>query len=179
MPATAFDAKGLLMESIFGEDPTIIIEHRSLFSMTDQVPSHPYRVRFGKAAIRRPGKDITLAAIGCMVPQALRVAERLAEESIDVEVIDLRTVSPLDEQAIWDSVRKTRKLAVADAGWQFMGAAAEVIATVSEKMGSELATNPVRITLPNSHTPMSAPLEQSYYPDDETIADTLRTLSRK
>ena len=178
MPATAFDAKGLLLESIFGEDPTVIIEHRSLFSMTSHVPQHPYRVRFGKANVRRPGKDLTLAAIGSMVPQSLRVAERLAQESIDVEVIDLRTVSPLDEESIWNSVRKTRKLAVADSGWQFMGAAAEIIANVSVKMGNELTVNPVRITLPDSHTPMSTTLEQNYYPDDDTITDTLRSLFR-
>lgn len=178
MPATAFDAKGLLLESIFGEDPTVIIEHRSLFSMTSNVPQHPYRVRFGKAKVRRPGKDLTLAAIGSMVPQSLRVAERLAQESIDVEVIDLRTLSPLDEESIWNSVRKTRKLAVADSGWQFMGAAAEIIANVSVKMGNELTVNPVRITLPDSHTPMSTTLEQNYYPDDDTITDTLRSLFR-
>ena len=93
VPATACDAKGLLLESIFGEDPTILIEHRSLFSMIDHVPEEPYRVRFGHAAIRRPGKALTLVAVGAMVPIALRVAAELEKEGFDLEVIDVRTVS--------------------------------------------------------------------------------------
>ena len=176
VPATAFDAKGLLLESIFGENPTIIVEHRSLFSMTGHVPEQPYRVRFGQAAVRRVGKDVTLAAIGMMVPLALRVADQLAGESIDVEVIDLRTVSPLDTETIRTSVSKTKRLAVADPGWQSVGVAAEVVAAISEEMGQDLVANPVRITLPDSHTPMSAPLEQSYYPDDAGVAEAVRGL---
>src|SRR6185295_4706223 len=93
MPATAFDAKGLLLESIFGEDPVLMIEHRSLFTLKDRVPEVPYRVRFGKAAVRRRGTDVTMAAIGVMVPFALRVATSLAEQGVDAEVIDMRTVS--------------------------------------------------------------------------------------
>jgi pyruvate dehydrogenase E1 component beta subunit len=176
VPATAFDAKGLLLESIFGENPTIIVEHRSLFSMTGHVPEQPYRVRFGQAAIRRAGKDVTLAAIGMMVPLALRVADKLAEESIDVEVIDLRTVSPLDTETIRASVLKTRRLAVADPGWRSVGVAAEIITAISEEIGQDLVANPLRITLPDSHTPMSAPLEQSYYPDDASVAEAVRGL---
>ena len=178
VPATAYDAKGLLLESIFGENPTIIVENRSLFSMTDHVPEVPYRVRFGQAAIRRTGSDLTLAAIGMMVPIALRVASQLAAESIDVEVIDLRTISPLDKAAICDSVSKTKRLAVADPGWQSVGVSAEVIASVCEKLGRRLVANPVRICLPNSHTPMSAVLEEKYYPSDESMADMIRTLFR-
>src|ERR1044072_3418337 len=79
VPATAHDAKGLLLESVFGEDPTLLVEHRALFSMTDQVPKSPYRQRFGQAARRRRGRDVTLVAIGMMVPIALRVANRLAQ----------------------------------------------------------------------------------------------------
>ena len=179
VPATAFDAKGLLLESIFGENPTIIVEHRSLFSMTGHVPEQPYRVRFGQAAIRRAGKDVTLAAIGMMVPLALRVADKLAEESIDVEVIDLRTVSPLDTETIRTSVLKTKRLAVADPGWRSVGVAAEIITAISEEIGQDLVANPLRITLPDSHTPMSAPLEQSYYPDDAGVAEAVRALVKR
>ena len=176
MPATPFDAKGLLLESIFGENPTIILENRSLFSMTGHVPEKPYRVRFGQAAIRRPGNDLTLVAIGVMVPTAMRAASLLADESIDVEVIDLRTVSPLDKESIWHSVAKTRRLAVADPGWESVGVAAEIIACVCEKLGNTLAANPVRICLPDSHTPMSAPLEREYYPDETNVADAVRAM---
>src|SRR5258708_28934106 len=117
MPATAFDAKGLLLESIFGEDPVLMIEHRSLFTLKDRVPEVPYRVRFGKAAVRRRGSDVTLAAIGVMVPFALRVAASLAEQGVDAEVIDMRTVSPLDSDGVCASVEKTGRLAVLDPAW--------------------------------------------------------------
>jgi pyruvate dehydrogenase E1 component beta subunit len=178
VPATAFDAKGLLLESIFGENPTIILEHRALFSMTDHVPEAPYRVRFGQAAIRRTGSDLTLVAIGAMVPMALRTASQLEAESIDVEVIDLRTVSPLDTETILDSVSKTRRLVVADPGWRSVGVAGEVIALICERIGRELVTNPARICLPDSHTPMSAKLEEEYYPKDEAMAELIRKMMR-
>jgi len=176
MPSTAYDAKGLLLESIFGEDPVIFIEHRSLFSMVDKVPEVPYRVRFGQAMIRRSGNDVTLAAIGGMVPMALQAAIQLADENIDVEVIDLRTVSPLDEKTLCESVRKTGRLVVADPGWHSTGVAAEIIALVGEKIEQPLKARPARICLPDSHTPTSVALEEIYYPDDEVIKNTVRAI---
>lgn len=176
MPATAYDAKGLMLESIFGESPTIIIEARSLFSMKDHVPEVPYRVRFGQAAVRRTGSDVTLVAMGAMVPLALQAAAKLAEESIDVEVLDLRTISPLDIDGICTSVEKTRRLAVADPSWQSAGFAAEVITTVCERLGSSLLANPARVTLPDSHTPMSSTLETEYYPDEASITQVIKQL---
>jgi pyruvate dehydrogenase E1 component beta subunit len=178
MPATAYDAKGLLLESMFGEDPTIIIENRSLFSMTDFVPEIPFRVRMGQAEIRRSGADLTLVAIGSMVPMALRVASTLAGESIDVEVIDMRTVSPLDMDTVLKSVGKTKRLAVADPGWQSVGVAAEIISSVCERIGPELLSAPIRVCLPDSHTPMTAKLEAQYYPTDDSIAEATRNLMR-
>jgi acetoin:2,6-dichlorophenolindophenol oxidoreductase subunit beta len=169
VPATAFDAKGLLMESIFGEDPAIIIEHRSLFGLVDTVPSQPYRVRYGKAAVRRKGKDITLVAIGIMVPLALRAAARLVQHSVDCEVIDLRTVSPLDVDSVCESVTRTGRLLVADPAWCTGSVAAEVIATVCEREGRRLRANPGRVCLPDSHTPMSSALEEAYYPNEDTM----------
>ncbi|HUO44198.1 MAG TPA: transketolase C-terminal domain-containing protein [Burkholderiales bacterium] len=179
MPVTPFDAKGLLLESIFGENPTIIIEHRALFSMTEDVPEVPYRVRFGRARIRRPGRDVTLVAIGAMVPIALKVAEQLTARSIDVEVLDPRTISPLDTDAICQSVMKTGRLVVADPAWKSFSVAAEVITAVSEKMGDRLRANPLRITLPDSHTPMSAPLEKAYYPDETTVVNAVTSWFRR
>jgi len=176
LPSTAYDAKGLLLESIFGEDPVIIIEDRSLFSMVDHVPDIPYRVRFGHAAVRRHGSDLTIAAIGKMVPMSLRVAEQLKHLSINAEVIDLRTIAPLDEKTVLNSVARTKRLVVADPGWRTGGFSAEVIAMVCEKMGMELAINPVRITYPDSHTPMSAVLESQYYPDDKFMIETVRKM---
>lgn len=176
MPSTAFDAKGLLLDSILGENPTFIIEGRSLFSMKDKVPEIPYRVRFGEAKTRKTGKDVTLVAIGSFLPIALRVAYDLLKFDIDVEVIDPRTISPFDSASVCESVSKTRRLVVVDPGWQFSGFAAEVIAGVVEQIGSQLLENPVRICLPDSHTPMSMSLEKIYYPDEKKISDEIRKL---
>lgn len=176
MPSTAYDAKGLLLESIFGEDPVLIVEHRSLFSMVDEVPDAPYRVRFGQAAVRRRGEDVTIAAVGMMVPLALRVADRLSKEGISAEVIDLRTVSPLDHATVCESVHKTRRLVAADPGWQSVGVAAEIVATVCEQVGDRLAARPIRVCLPDSHTPMSSSLEKEYYPDENRLLAEVRSL---
>ena len=175
VPSTPYDAKGLLLESIFGETPSIFIEGRSLFSMTGDVPERPYRVRFGNAAIRRAGKDVTVVGIGTMAPQAVRAATALAAQGVDVEVIDLRTLAPWDSQTVLDAVSTTRRLVVADPGWHSFGAAAEIVATVSERMNGRLAASPVRVTLPDSHTPMSSALEREYYPSDEHLVEAIRT----
>jgi pyruvate/2-oxoglutarate/acetoin dehydrogenase E1 component len=176
VPATAHDAKGLLLEGIFGEDPCIILENRSLFSMEDEVPEGPYRVPFGHAAIRRTGKDVTLVALGLMVPIALRVAARLAQDGVACEVLDLRSVAPLDRSAILRSVSKTKRLVVADPAWQSVGVAAEIIAWVCEQMGRELAANPARVCFPDSHTPTSAPLEAGFYPDDRALLAAVQSV---
>ena len=174
IPATAFDAKGLLLESIFGEDPSIIIEHRSLFGLKDQVPIEPYRVRYGRALVRKEGKDVTLVAIGCLVIDALKAAKILDEEGISVEVIDPRTLTPLDSKTINKSVLKTKRLIVADPGWHSFGAASEIIASISEKSMNKMQSNPIRITFPDSHTPMSASLEKKYYLSQDDIISAIK-----
>jgi pyruvate dehydrogenase E1 component beta subunit len=174
MPATAFDAKGLLLESLLSESPAIFVEGRGLYSMTDHVPEEPYRVQFGRAAIRRKGKDATIVAIGYMVPLALRAAAILEQEGVDVEVIDPRTLAPLDRKTICDSAFKTRRLVVADPAWMSFGAAAEIITSVVENLGDKLKSKPARVTLPDSHTPMSQTLEREFYPTEEHIAETVR-----
>ena len=174
IPATAFDAKGILLESIFGEDPSIIIEHRSLFNLKDQVPIEPYRVRYGKAIIRKEGKDITLVAIGCLVVDALKAAKKLETEGVSVEVVDPRTLTPLDRETIGSSVAKTKRLIVLDPGWHSFGAASEIISSISEKYNHIMKKNPSRITLPDSHTPMSAPLENKYYVNQTDIISAVK-----
>jgi pyruvate dehydrogenase E1 component beta subunit len=180
VPATAFDAKGLLLESLFSQSPAIFIEGRGLYSMTDHVPEEPYRVHFGRAAVRRAGKDATIVAIGYMVPLALRAAALLEKEGVDFEVVDPRTLAPLDRKTICDSAFKTKRLIVADPAWQSFGAAGEIIACVAENLGDKLKANPVRVTLPDSHTPMSMALEKLYYPTENNIVEAVRsTLSGK
>ena len=179
VPSTAFDAKGLLLESVFGEDPSIIIEHRSLFGLKDKVPEEPYRVRYGKAIVRKEGKDITLVAIGCLVVDALKAAKILEKKDISVEVIDPRTLTPLDSSAINKSILKTKRLVVVDPGWQSFGAASEIITLVTEKNMHIMKANPIRITLPDSHTPMSKKLEESYYFNEEKIVSKILKMIKR
>jgi pyruvate/2-oxoglutarate/acetoin dehydrogenase E1 component len=174
VPATAYDAKGLMLEAILGETPTLFVEGRGLYSMTDHVPEQPYRVRFGQAAVRREGKDLTVVAVGLMVPLALRAAAILEKEGIDIEVVDPRTIAPLDRKTICDSAFKTRRLVVADSTWQSFGSAAEIITCVVENLGDKLKSKPARVTLPDSHTPMSRALEPEYYPDENDIVAAVR-----
>ena len=174
VPATAYDAKGLMLEAILGETPTIFVEGRGLYSMTDDVPEQPYRVRFGQAAIRREGTDATVVAVGLMVPLALRAAAILEKEGISVEVVDPRTIAPLDRKTICDSAFKTRRLVVADGTWRSFGSASEIITCVAENLGDKLKAKPVRVTLPDSHTPMSSALEPEFYPDENDIVAAVR-----
>ena len=117
---------------------------------------------------------MTLVAAGMMVPLAMRAAAQLAGEGIDTEVLDLRTVSPIDMDSIRESVSHTGRLVVADAAWRTGSIAAEIIASVCEKSNRELRTAPGRVCLPDSHTPMSSALEQQYYPTEATIVDAVR-----
>jgi pyruvate dehydrogenase E1 component beta subunit len=178
VPATAYDAKGLLLESIFSETPAIFVEGRGLYSMTDDVPEEPYRVRFGQAVVRRAGKDATIVAIGSMVPLAMKAAALLEKDGVDVEVVDPRTLTPLDRRTICDSAFKTGRLVVADPAWHSFGAASEIITTVAENLGDKLKAKPVRVTLPDSHTPMSMTLEPEFYPDEtDIVAAVKKTLA--
>src|SRR5262249_33329904 len=147
------------------------------FALKDHVPKTPYRVRFGRAAVRRSGKDLTIAAIGVMVPFALRAASSLAALGVEAEVVDLRTVSPLDADTVIDSVEKTRRLCVMDPAWQSFGVSAEIVARVVERAGRVLRAAPVRISHPDSHTPMSSALELAYYPQEEAVVARLRSLA--
>jgi pyruvate dehydrogenase E1 component beta subunit len=174
VPATAYDAKGLLLESIFSETPAIFVEGRGLYSMTDDVPEEPYRVRFGQAVVRRAGRDATIVAIGSMVPIAMRAAALLEKDGVDVEVVDPRTLTPLDRRTICDSAFKTGRLVVADPAWHSFGAASEIVTTVVENLGDKLKAKPVRVTLPDSHTPMSMALEPEFYPDETDVVAAVR-----
>ena len=140
------------------------------------VPTMPYRVRFGRAAVRRVGGSLTIVAVGVMVPFALRVADRLAAIGVDSEVVDLRTVAPLDSETVCASVEKTGRLCVMDPAWQSFGVSAEIVARVAERSGRALRSEPVRICHPDSHTPMSSALEVLYYPEEQAVVDRLRSI---
>jgi acetoin:2,6-dichlorophenolindophenol oxidoreductase subunit beta len=170
MPALPADAKGLLLASIASGKPVIFIEHRWIHGLSGPVPAAPYEMALGRAVVRRVGTDVTVVASSYMTVEALRAAEVLAGEHVAAEVVDLRTIAPLDVETILASVRKTGRLLVADSGWQSFGVAAEIIASVTEA-NTELKGPPQRVTLPDMPIPSAPSLAQSHYPTYRDIAE--------
>ncbi|MFQ5441527.1 MAG: alpha-ketoacid dehydrogenase subunit beta [Thermodesulfobacteriota bacterium] len=165
MPSTPYDAKGLLISSIYDNNPVIFIEHRWLYEHTGHLPEEVYRVPLAEASVRREGADVTVVALSHMVYEAMNAAEELAGEGIECEVVDLRTLKPLDSSIVFQSVRKTGRLVVADTGWKEYGAGAEVAAKVAEDEETFRALKgPVtRVALPDVPTPASHVLEKAFY----------------
>lgn len=174
MPATAYDAKGLLISAVYDGNPVIYIDDRWLYGLEDAVPDSMYRVPIGKAAVRRTGTQVTIVASSYLAAQAVDAAHTLADEGIDAEVIDLRTVKPIDEECVLESVRKTGRLVVADGGWRFCGLAAEVAALAAEKAYPWLKAPIRRLTLPEAPAPVSASLERVYYARAADIVQVVR-----
>jgi pyruvate/2-oxoglutarate/acetoin dehydrogenase E1 component len=175
MPATPEDAKGLLMSSISEDCPVIVLEHRQLYEKLGTVPYEPYRTPLGKGIVRREGNDVTIVAISYMVYEALEAAERLNENGVSVEVIDLRTVCPFDEDLIFESVAKTGRLVVADTAFRNCGVAGEIAARVVDKLFGALKSGIRRVTLPDVPTPTSWALEALYYPDIDDIVQAVKS----
>ena len=174
MPATPHDAKGLLVAAVRDGNPVMYIDDRWLYDQTGEVSPDLFEVPIGRAAVRRAGQDVSVVAVSYLVPEALTAAERLAEDGIDAEVIDLRTVKPLDRDAILASVGKTGRVVVADPGWRTGGLAAEVAATVAEGAFDVLRAPVARVTLPDTPAPVPTPLEQAYYPRAREIVEAVR-----
>jgi pyruvate dehydrogenase E1 component beta subunit len=164
MPSSPLDAKGLLIASIEDDNPVIFIEHRWLHSLSGDVPEGIYRLPLGKAKLIREGRDVTIVAVSYMSIEALRAADMLAKEDITAEIVDLRTLSPLDDGLILRSVRKTGRLIVADTGWKSFGTSAEVVARVAEEALGQLKSPPLRVTLPDFPAPTAPALANQYYP---------------
>jgi len=175
MPMTPYDAKGLLISSIEDNNPVIFIEHRWLYNIMGHVPEGVYRVPLGRARVVRKGNDVTIAATSYMTLEAVRAAEMLAEDGVRAEVIDIRTLRPLDESLILESVRKTGRLIVADSGWKTGGFGAEVVARVAEEALGDMKSPPRRLALPDCPTPTSRALTKYYYPR----AAHIRTIARQ
>jgi pyruvate dehydrogenase E1 component beta subunit len=174
MPGSPADAKGLLLSSIMSDDPTLFIEGRALFSMQEDVPDEPYFIRLGDALIRREGSDVTLVTMGSMVPLCLQAVDALSADRIATELVDLRCLMPLDVSRIVASVRKTGRLVVAEPGWRMYGAAAEIIATVTETLGRHMRSRPRRVAWPQSAVPTSSKLEEQFYPSSDDIVAACR-----
>jgi pyruvate dehydrogenase E1 component beta subunit len=176
MPASPYDAKGLLLGSIAGETPTIIIEHRWLYDRKEAVPEEPYVIPAGRGVVRREGTDVTLVGVSYMVYELLLAAEELAKAGISAEVIDLRSVRPIDEELIVTSVRKTGRLLVSDTGWKSCGVAAEVAAIIAEQAYDVLRAPVRRVCIAETPTPASQVLEQAYYPSVADIVAKVKGL---
>ena len=173
-PATPYDAKGLLLASIEDNSPVIYIEHRWLHERVGPVPEEYYTVPLGRGEVRRPGRDVTLVGISHMVVEAESAADLLQQEGVSAEVIDLRSLRPLDEDLVLQSVTKTGRLVVADTSWKRCGAAAEIVALVAERAWPALKAPVRRVCLPDVAAPASWVLERAFYPGAEQIAAAAR-----
>lgn len=176
MPATAYDAKGLMIAAIRDANPVVFVDARALYQLEDIVPEEPYSVEIGKGCIRREGKDVTVVAVSFMVHEAMRAAQILAAEGVDVEVLDLRTIKPLDRDLILQSVRKTGRLVVADVGWRSFGMSGEISAIVAEAAFGSLKGPVLRLALPDCPAPASGVLEDAYFQAADQIVWTIRQL---
>lgn len=169
MPTFASDAKGLLNTAIKDNNPVMFIEHRWLYNLVDHVPEDDYEIPLGVAKIVQEGSDITLVSSSYMTIEALKAVQELKKEGISVELIDLRTIKPLDLPTILKSVKKTKRLMVADMSWKTLGLASEIITAVLENGFDDLVKPPVRITLPDGYAPTSWALTNHYYPNHHDI----------
>ncbi len=176
MPSTPYDVKGLIKSAIRDDDPIIFIEHKLLYNEKGLVPEEEYLVPIGKADIKREGKHVTIVATSRMVLRALKAAEVLAGEGIEAEVIDPRTLVPLDEEAILGSVKKTGRLAVVHEACKRSGYGAEIAAMVGEKAFYDLDAPIKRIAALNTPVPFAPSLENFVIPDEETIVKGVREL---
>lgn len=176
MPTTAYDTKGLLISSIEDNNPVVFIEHRWLHNMVDYVPEEVYRVELGKCKIVREGRDITIVATSYMVVEALKAAKYLEEMGIQAEVIDVRTLKPLDEESIITSVKKTGHLLVADTGVKFCGFGSEIIRCVSEKAFEFLKQAPKVVASFDVPSPSTPVLAKEFYPRAKQIVDVTRDI---
>jgi pyruvate dehydrogenase E1 component beta subunit len=174
MPSNAYDAKGLLIEAIRDDDPVIFLEHKTLYDTTADVPDEAYTIPFGEADYVTEGDDLTLVAFSGMVPRSKAVAEALAKEGIGIELIDPRTTSPLDEEAILESVERTGRLVVVDEANPRCGLAADIAALVASRGFSSLRAPIGLVTPPHTPVPFAPNLERAYLPDFERITAAVR-----
>lgn len=178
MPSTPYDAKGLLLSAILDNNPVCVFEHRWLMKKDGVVPDGMYRVPIGKGIYRRRGSDVTIVGASHAIELGMQAATQLAAEGIEAEVIDLRTIKPLDEQIVLESLRKTGRIVVVDTAWMKGGVCAEIGCLAAEKGFADLKAPVVRIGLPDVPTPAGYTLEQFYYPDSDRISKAVRQLVR-
>jgi 2-oxoisovalerate dehydrogenase E1 component beta subunit len=176
-PATAYDAKGLIKSAVRDNNPVLFFEHKALYRRIKQdLPAEEYTVPIGKAAVAREGRDLTIVTYGAMVHVALEAAETLASEGASVEVVDLRTLLPLDEETVLASVRKTSKVILLHEDTRTGGIGGEVAAIITEKAFEFLDGPIVRVTAPDTPIPFSPPLEDAFLPNAAKVLEKARWL---
>ena len=175
-PSTPYDAKGLLKSAIRSDDPVVVFESKKLIfgGVEGEVPEGEYTIPFGEAVIRKPGKDATVVAFGFMVYEALNAAQELAQEDIDIEVIDPRTIVPLDKDAIFESVEKTGRLVTVEEGRMRGGLGAEIAALACGEYFSSLKAPVQRVAAPMVPIPGSPALEDLYLPNKDSIVRAVK-----
>ena len=175
-PATLEDARGMLLAALECEDPVLIFEHALLLNVEGELAGAAAPVEIARAAVRRSGSDLSLVTYGGSLPRCLEAAETLAAEGIDAEVLDLRTLRPLDREAIVASVRRTHRVIVVDEGWKTCSLAAEIVATVAENALYELDAPPARVCSAEVPMPYAKHLEEAALPGVGRIVDAARAL---
>ncbi len=176
IPSTPYDAKGLLHHALRCDDPVLFLEPRELLGLKGPVPEEPYEIPFGQAAIVREGHDVTVVALAAMVQRSLKACEQLAAEGVSVELIDPRTVAPLDVESIARSVRKTGRLLIVDEAFGPYGIGAEIAAQISDCGFDDLDAPIRRLNGVHTPTPYSPPLENAVVPTTEAIVQAIRDL---
>jgi 2-oxoisovalerate dehydrogenase E1 component beta subunit len=178
-PSTAYDAKGLIKASIRDNDPVIFFEHKALYrKIKEELPAEDYTVPIGKAKVVREGKDLTIVTYGAMVWTALEAADKLAEEGASVEVIDLRTLLPLDRETVCESVKKTSKALLVHEDTRTAGLAGELAISITETVFEYLDGPILRVTAPDTPVPYSPPLEEAFLPNVDKVLEKARWLYR-
>ena len=174
VPSTPADAKGLLAASIRDDDPVVFFEHKMLYDLSGEVPEGELVIPLGHADIKRSGDTVTVVAIGRMVHLALEAADRLSAEGISLEVVDPRTLSPLDDDTILSSVRRTRRVVVVDEDNPRCSTAADIVALVASQAFDDLDAPPQMVTAPHTPVPFSPPLEDFYLPGVDRVVQAVR-----
>jgi pyruvate/2-oxoglutarate/acetoin dehydrogenase E1 component len=176
VPSTPYDAKGLLKTAIRGDNPVFFCEHKLLYPMKGMIPEEEYLVPFGKAEVKREGKDVTIFATMFMVHKALAATEQLAKDGISAEVVDPRTLTPLDKAAIVTSVKKTGRMVIVSEDTKTAGVSAEIAAIVAEEAIDYLDAPIKRVAEPDTPIPFSPSLESFVIPDEKRIIKAVQEI---
>ena len=178
VPSNPYDAKGLLINAIRDEDPVIFLEHKMLYDISAEVPDEAYTVPFGEAGIIREGEDVTLISLGKMVNVCQEAANELAKENIAASILDLRTISPLDEETILEFTEETGRVVIVDEAYPRCGVAADVSSIIVEKAFSYLKAPIKKVTPPHSPVPYAPNLEQAFLPSSQNVIDAVKEVIR-